>query len=492
LQNLSIDIIWIGNQSKRKTHLKEIKMIKQIIEEIANESSTNLKMEILKKYVDNETLKQVLYLAYSPRIKFYIKQIPDYHSRLDSSTLRLTDVITNLNMLFERKITGGEAIDWLKNILSSLDSDDSFILQRIIEKDLKMGMGSTNVNKVFKGLIEQTPYMGCRPYSPELAHKLFLNGNQALSEVKADGRYCNAIVRGQEVELVSRQGEATYLYNAHLINDLKKIDGDMVFNGELVIPNINRQTSNGIIASCIDISEKLNNDDLDGATKSIDKLKKKHSVNFYDIIHDIKYIVWDVISVEEYFNELSNTKRIDRLNNLKNIIETSSFDNIELVEYKIVNSFEEAIEHLNEILERGDEGTVLKSLIGLWKDGKHPWAIKLKLEIDLDLKIIDFNFGSKGTKNEFVISSINVESSDGILKTSCQGLTEQDMEYVTKNQSDLIGKIVKVKCNGLSNNRNGGQSVMYPTYIEIRNDKTDADSFEQCKLIEAMAKGLTI
>ena len=52
--------------------------IKEIFDEIANESSTNEKMNILSKYKDNELLIQVLYLANSKRIKFYIKQIPEY------------------------------------------------------------------------------------------------------------------------------------------------------------------------------------------------------------------------------------------------------------------------------------------------------------------------------------------------------------------------------------------------------------------------------
>ena len=41
--------------------------INQIFDEIANESSTNKKVEILSKYKDNELLKKVLYLANSQK-----------------------------------------------------------------------------------------------------------------------------------------------------------------------------------------------------------------------------------------------------------------------------------------------------------------------------------------------------------------------------------------------------------------------------------------
>jgi hypothetical protein len=54
--------------------------IKQIFDEIANEPGTNAKMDILAKYKDNELLKKVLYLVNSKRVKFYIKQIPEYEA----------------------------------------------------------------------------------------------------------------------------------------------------------------------------------------------------------------------------------------------------------------------------------------------------------------------------------------------------------------------------------------------------------------------------
>ena len=45
--------------------------IKEILDEIAAESSTNQKMVILAKYKDNELLKRVIYLAHSKRVKFH-------------------------------------------------------------------------------------------------------------------------------------------------------------------------------------------------------------------------------------------------------------------------------------------------------------------------------------------------------------------------------------------------------------------------------------
>ena len=70
-------------------------MIKKILDEIANESGTNKKIEILESYKSNELLKKVLYMSRSKRIKFYLKQIPSYVP-LDSSTIRIENMVKGL------------------------------------------------------------------------------------------------------------------------------------------------------------------------------------------------------------------------------------------------------------------------------------------------------------------------------------------------------------------------------------------------------------
>ena len=155
-----------------------------------------------------------------------------------------------------------------------------------------------------------------------------------------------------------------------------------------------------------------------------------------------------------------------------------------------MSTLEEALEHFAEMLARGEEGTILKALDGIWKHGKPNTQIKMKVEFPLDLIIISFNYGSKGTKNEHVISSINCESSDGILTAKAQGLTEEKMEYVTENQDTLKGTIIEIECNGLSSNSKGGHSVLYPRLSKFRDDKTEANSYEECVAIESAATGL--
>ena len=138
-----------------------------ILMEIKNEPGSNAKMDILREHKDNELLKKVLYAAKSPRVKYYIKQIPEYeHSRFTADLESSID--GGLSQLSNKEITGNAAIEHLQDLLSTSTAEDAHIIERIIEKDLKIGMGTSNINKVIPKLIEKTPYMGAKAFSEKL------------------------------------------------------------------------------------------------------------------------------------------------------------------------------------------------------------------------------------------------------------------------------------------------------------------------------------
>ena len=466
--------------------------IKNIFDEIAAESSTNQKMVILGKYKDNDLLKRVLYSANSKRIKFYIKQIPEY-TKDSNTTYILSEALKKLSVLSEREKTGHEAIEHLKDVLSSVTSDDAYIIERIIEKDCKIGMGTSNINKVFPKLIEDTPYMGAKSYDEKLARKIFEKGGTGFSQIKMDGRYCNAIIRNHDVELESRQGEPTIVTGAKFLQELESFN-DCVLNGELTMDGVPRYESNGMISSIIDIQSKRGERTDAETNKKISNFEDKHG-SFDKALASIRYTVWDTITVEEYFNAKSSTKYGERLINLSVILSKLSPSMVSMIETKTVYSYDEAMSHFQEIIATEVngvplEGTILKSHDGAWKDGKPNWQVKMKLEMDVDLKITGFNYGTKGTKNEHLISSFTAESSDGLLITRPQGLTEDMMDYVTKNQDKLLGTVLQCRSCGLSKDSKGHHSLLHPAFVALRDDKHTCDSLESIKEIENMVKGL--
>ena len=214
--------------------------IKNIFDEIAATSGDKAKMEILAKYTDNETLKRVLYLCKSKRVKFYIKQIPDYVKDTFELNMPLDQALNTLvDVIAKRAVTGSDATAVLASLLNSVTVDDAYIIERIIDKDPKIGMGTTFINKVYKSkttpeLIEDTPYMGAISFDEKKAKSIFDKGGKGYSQIKMDGRYCNAIIRNGDVELESRSGEATIVTGAKFLEELAGFE-DCVLNGELTM-----------------------------------------------------------------------------------------------------------------------------------------------------------------------------------------------------------------------------------------------------------------
>lgn len=460
--------------------------IKLILDSIASISGKNDKRAELSKHIDNELLKEVLYKANSGRVKFWLKQIPQYET--NGKNMPLKWALEHIEDIANREVRGHSASEHLADILSSVSEDDAVIVERIIKKDLKIGMDS-GINDVFPNLIEETPYMGAKSFSEKGAKKLFEKGKKVYSQVKMDGTYRNAIIMDGQVELISRQGEVSVLDSATFLDELANFP-DCVLNGELTIDGFERYEANGMVSSIMDILKKQEERGEKETAKRIAEFESKHG-SFSNAISKMRYTVWDMISVDEYFEKASSTPYSERFSKLQDRIIDVAPTMISSVETKIVSTYAEAMDHFLDTQNRGLEGTIIKAADGEWKDGKPTYQIKMKLEMNVDLRIIEFIYGNEGTKNEHVISRLKVESSCGQLVTQPSGMNEAMMKYVTENQDKLMGTVVEVRCCGLSQNDKGDWSLLHPSVVELRSDKNTCDSLESAKEIQEMAKGLT-
>ena len=453
--------------------------VKDIIDKLRSTNSSLEKIAILKANEDNDILKKVLFFTYNPRYKYYIRDIPEYHN--GSCMVSLDLAVDNLLDLQKRNFTGNDAIRYLRNILENCENPE--IIELIIDGDIKAGVNVSIINKVFKDLIPEEPYQGCLPFNEKAAKELFENSNSICSQIKADGQYVNALVL-DNIELKARSGELQY-FNGKIIDSLKKLDiKNAVINGEFTINGYDRNTANGILRSIISINEKIHKN-ID-VNKELQKFIKehKHGIEYFE--DNILYIVWDIIPYDEYLVGLSTSIYSDRFEFFASLIK--DIDNIKLVESLQVKEYKDAINHFKEALSSGEEGTVLKDMNALWQDGKHKHQLKMKLIMDLDLEIIGFNEGTKGTKFEGTLGSLIVGTSDRKIISSCGGLKEKSgiRDEIWNNQDKYLGKISSVKCNGISSNRQGGYGLLYPSYNEVRDDKFEADSFDDCMKIQEM------
>jgi hypothetical protein len=475
-----------------------------IIKELEETSSKNDKKVIFERELNNELFKRVLVYGYDGDKTYYLSKIPEFESS-GEVTKTLSDLFDALDKLVSREVTGQDAKALISDLLSLMSEDDVEIARRIVSKKMDIGASVSTLNKIFgKSFLRENPYLGARSFDSKRLLKYFEDNDYLISELKMDGQYQSSIISNDisDFQFKSRNGEDSYLAE-HLVSELMQVKNkisneDLVFMGETTIPGIDRSTANGIINAVSGILIKRRDGEDD--TKNVKDFNKKHSSHgtVEEILSRIVYTVWDVVNISEYNDYRSDVFRIDRLNSLENAFIELKEDGVDLnsfpvkfIEYKLVNTAEEAMSHFQIMLEREEEGTILKEPTAIWEHKHKPtYQMKMKLQMGCELRIVGFNEGKSNTKYSGTLGSLQLESEDNVLKTDAGGLSDELRYEIWNNQDEYLNKIVEVISYGISRNRDGGTSMLYANFVEFRKDKTEADTFDIIKQIEDAAKSL--
>lgn len=479
--------------------------VSSIVEQLKNEASKNGKLEILKKHKDNEVLKKVLVYAYSPLINYWVKAWEDIitNSRY-KSPYNIEDALTDLDKLIERKVTGNSARLLLQTVNSSLDASERGILRKIIDRDLGCGISEKSINKVFPNLIPTIPYMRC-----SLTDKLKKIKYSAIVQRKADGIFVNVVYQKGNIKFYTRNGTEFDLVRVkeELEHIFYSIEKDIVLHGELLVYNDDnteklRKEGNGLINSLIkkeqtlsSINEKL--ETLGSTTSRYSKLRGEilEKVHEYDVTDNhLKLILWDCVPFADWTTGISTIPYRDRFETVRHFSE----DHVTVIDYKIVDSEEEAYAYYNEQIEQGYEGAVLKNINGIWKDHTSQDQIKLKSEKECELLVQGIIPGTG--KYEGGIGSLMCISSDGLIQVNVgSGLSDEDRGFQRVDKSDsakglqLItgfdvykynGSIITVKFNELiTADGRDSFSMFLPRLAEFREDKNVADNLTYIKTL---------
>ena len=415
--------------------------ILDIINEINIENGSNYKKLVLDRYNNNDLLKRVLKMTYDKiAFKYYItmKNIPEVE--FYTNEVRLEDSLDVLEFLLaNREVTGNAAIDLLHRTLSQSSKVDAIVLEKIIDRDLRINLGTKEINKVFKRLITSFPYMRC-----SLQDKLPKIKYPAIVQEKMDGTYRSIVVDNGVIEIYSRSGELSVLDG--FASKLNLPDG--VYIGELLVRDIpDRFKANGL----------LNSD--------------TEPENTY-------CVAWDYLTLDEWKEGKSKTPYKERFSTLTKNIKGNEV--VECVTTVVVHNLQEAKDFYKDIVSNGGEGAVLKNLDNKFKNGTALDNIKMKEEAVAEFRITGFQEG----KGRFVgtLGSIEVISKDGQVISSVSGFKDETRDFIWKNREDLLNTIISVKYNGVSKSKGSDTySLMFPVFEDFRPDKNDTDDLEYIK-----------
>src|SRR5690606_19753106 len=109
-----------------------------------------------------------------------------------------------------REVTGNKAIEHLRYLLSSVSEQDADVISRIVLKDLRCGVASSTVNKVWPNLIPEYDVMLCNKMDVDMIQKMRY---PVIVQEKWDGLRINVIVKNGAVEYRTRQGKLLSVHN---------------------------------------------------------------------------------------------------------------------------------------------------------------------------------------------------------------------------------------------------------------------------------------
>lgn len=332
------------------------------------------------------------------------------------------------------------------------------VMTRILRKDLRCGCGADSINKAKPGLVYKVPYQRCGK-----SEKINTITYPALLQRKANGLFSYSLPSG---EFLTRQGNrftipgnpVTLQHQNYFFLKDKVLIMELVVLDECGVV-MDRAVGNGIINSFIK---------GDGEEKYIDR---------------VRAFCWGFVSGAEFTAGVSNRDYGTMWGILEGQLPGDGSAALNPISTWLVNSLEEAQTKANELIAAGEEGGVLKSLSPdfVWKD-EDPcnFQFKLKAQADAEFEIVSAYYGEKGKKYEKVLGGLTVKSSDGLIVTDVGGgFTDEQRKLGVDYWNSLAGSICTVRFNGVTTVE-GVKALDHPRFIELRLDKSSADTLEYC------------
>lgn len=402
--------------------------------------------------------------TYSPEYVYGVKKV-DRQTTGNKTLLELwPGVEILLDHLTSRQLTGHAARDAVSYIANQLTDDEYQVFVHLFKGDLRCGINTSSINKVFPGTVPEYPYMRCSLMKGSNIEK-FVWSEGIFSQEKADGMFANVFLFADgSVKITSRQG--TVFINTEFKEFISEFSSvakvGNCYHGELLVLEdgkvMPRELGNGVLNSV-----------LKGGSFASNQLPF--------------YYVWDMVPITDCVPggkyKVAYKDRFGAISNIKGTY-------VDVIPTKIVYSLKEAFEHYVDLTSRGIEGTVIKNPRGIWEDKTSKDQIKLKIEAEVDLIVRGFNPGNG--KNSLTFGSIACESSCGRLKVNVSGISDEDRKRIDGERDEWIDKkIITVKANSVLESGEYA-SLFLPRLVEERLDKREADDLDKIKLIFEEAK----
>jgi DNA ligase 1 len=415
-----------------------------VLQELEADNSRLAKEAIIQRESDAENIRffNGVGAALDGFRTFGVQKVPV--SKKDGTGITQTEFDDVLRRLEDRTLTGNEMRDVIQDLCERSNMAEwNDWYRRILIKDLRCGVTHKTVNK---HSTMKVPVFECMLADDSKKHEKKMTG-EVYVEPKLDGVRVITIcdVDKDEVKMFSRNGKE--LMNFPRILEqfdsmLDQMSESMVFDGEVM--------SDDFQTLMREIHRK-------GGAKTDDAV-----LNLFDCMP------------LEYFKEGSYPYA---LNTRKELLQSFQYGpNISIVEFVAMDlddddGQKQFADYNRLCIDKGFEGIMVKPITGIYECKRSSLWLKVKPFIEVSLKVIDTEEGTG--RNVGKLGALIVEGTDmdKFIKTNVgSGLTDEDRETFWQAKEKLIGQIVEVRADAITQNQEATDewSLRFPRFLRFR------------------------
>jgi DNA ligase-1 len=390
------------------------------------------------------------YLAYNPYFVYGVKKVPET-SGLTGQDNPWTEFWALTEALRTRSITGGKAKDKIEELANRFDSEEwNGLARRVLIKDLRCGISEKTLNKVLGNSEWKIPVFTCQLATDSNDHQSKMKGNKRI-ECKLDGVRVLAVVTKNTVNLYSRNGKP-------FDNFPQVADAIETFRDQISL------TTKGPFV-------------LDGEIvgESFQQLMRQAHRKSDAKTEGMTYYVFDILPIADFERGHWNAQQHKRTQILEDNRE--AIDNSECVrvmpgmdvDLNTAEGHDIMRRFANDAVIEGYEGIMIKDVGAPYECKRSSFWMKWKPTITVDLNIVGLEEGTG--RNQGRLGALICEGVDNgrdIRVNVGSGLTDSNRDEYWNARNDLVGRVVEVQADAVTQNQDGTYSLRFPRFVRFR------------------------
>ena len=391
-------------------------------------------------------------LALDPMITFGLKQIPEKKDE-DGAGLPWDSFSLIITGFVNRSLTGNLARDTVAKMMSSATKKEwNGWYRRILIKDLRCGVSEKTVNKVVEKKYADyaIPVFGCQLAHDSANHEGKVAGKK-LIEVKLDGvRVITIVYPDGRVDMFSRNGK-------ELVN----------------FPHVTEQISNVVKKSPPPYALVLDGEIMSSSFQDLmTQVHRKSDVKANDAILNL----FDFVPLENFEQgswDKSQTVRsqmvqawVEQNNELLPNVTCLANELVDLdtdegqLRYKEINA---------QAVAGGYEGIMIKDPEAGYECKRSVAWLKLKPFIEVSLEVVDVEEGTGRNVGRLgAIVCQGVDDGKTIRVNVGSGFSDSDRDSYWSSRDSLLGQIVEVRADAVTQNQDATYSLRFPRFLRFR------------------------